>query len=181
MSVQLIRIGNVTVSVGNLYKVLLDEKNSQVLVYVKGRAEPFGFAEPSAEKAENLYVNLCRLVQTTQHIVPFLFFANVAVRLELLTAIHTEGDKILLSTSGHEPEVFAFANEAEARSTFDALMNSLGIGVTDEAAQAAVEPDLEAKNKPQSKNKKTPRERAPQKIPEKVPRKRGRSVEATKH
>lgn len=176
MSMQLIRISNVTVSVSNLYKVALDERNARVLLYVKDRAEPFSFSEETQEKASSLYVHLCRLIQTTQHIIPFIFFANIAIRLELLTSIHTEGGEIIVSASGHEPEVFSFASEEEAQQNFDALMHSLGIGETGEKSQAPLEQD----NSP-GKGKKSPRQKPARKVPDKVPRKRGRSVEATKH
>lgn len=180
MSVQLIRISNVTISVPNLYKAALDERNVRVLVYVKDREDPFQFHEQTKEKATALYVDLCRLIQTTQHITPFLFFANVAVRLELLTSIHTEASNIYLSASGHPPEVFSFSSVVEAQQTFDDLMHSLGIGKLEEPEKVTAEVSPE-KNKSKIKQKKTPRQKSSQKPPGKVPRKRGRSVEVTKH
>lgn len=126
--VQLITINDVAVSLQHLLRVVVEKDNRRVLVFVKERTEPFAFHEESPEKAINLFVDLCKLLETTQQTVPFLFFANVAIQLQTLTAVHVDGCDVVVSSAGQAPDTFTFADAKTANQAFCDLMLSLGLG-----------------------------------------------------
>ena len=160
MTLKLIRINDVTVSVANLQRIQLDQPTCTVNLFVNGRVNPFTFAEQSSEKATSLYLDLCKLVRSTQDSIPFFLFGTVTTRLDTLTAIHVERNTVVISTTPYLPEVISYSSDEAAKTAFDEAMKSLGI--SNESAEAQ-ESEAIATDSP--KSKKARRSKPPDKEP----------------
>jgi hypothetical protein len=162
MSLQLIRVNDVTVSVSALHKLVLTQPASEVRLFVSDRAEAFLLAEESPEKATSLYFDLCKLLESTQAQVPFITFGPVTLQLSLITAIHLDGSSIVISMTRYSPEVIRFGSAEEAQKVFEELMTSLGMGTKPDVAEKSE--GVIAQDSPKPKKAKKP------KPPEQVPR-----------
>jgi hypothetical protein len=162
MTLQLIRVNDVTVSVAHLHRVALSQATSEVRVFVAERESPFLFVEESGEKATSLYFNLCHLLEATQAQIPFISFGPTTVQLGLITAIHLQDNAIVVSLKHYAPEVIQFASADEAARVFNELMNSLGMGVKSELDEKSER--VIAQDSPTPKTVESP------KPPEQVPR-----------
>lgn len=163
MTLQLMRINDVTFSVANLHKIQLAQDVSEVRLFVKHRPQAFVFNEETPERATALYVDVCKLIRSSKDAIPFLSFGVVTMRLDLVSAINVEKNTIVLTTTRFLPEIVHFDSEEAAKAAYEELMASLGVGTADRSEKSESPIISEEQPKPKKGRKPKPPEQVPRK------------------
>lgn len=125
----LIRISNTTISVAKITKLIFDPEQKHIEIKVDNCTPTFTFEEDSPEKAYSLFLAVAERLKQTQNHVPFLFFGNAAIRLDLLNVIRVSGSSIIVRSGvGENPDFINFESEDAALIAFDELMLNLNLG-----------------------------------------------------
>jgi hypothetical protein len=157
-SMPLVRINDTTIAVKRIAKVILNVQQLAVKIYLENSEENFIFTEKSPAQATSLFIAIAELLQSTQNIVPFLFFETQAVRFDLFNYAYVDGSEITISAGSLPNEVFNFESEIIAKDKFNSLMVRLGISQPSPEAEVLASDITPSKkeNVKTNRRKKTP-------------------------
>lgn len=124
----LIRIGDTTISIPKITKIVLESEKNEVVVCVKDRGRAFRFPEETPQQAVSLFHAIGEIIVKSQDTIPFLFFANAIVRLRYINSVQVEHDRINMSIGASDSQMFYYDSVEESREAFESLMSRLFVG-----------------------------------------------------